>query len=104
MSTYILPPEVLQHLPDGYREDPGIWLVLPEPKLKEMQIWIRAEDWYPDELQKIVWYGEDGTGNIFGWDPDAHHAILWNPEDGSSPWKIGAVTELWQFVRNGYRD
>ena len=68
-----------------------------------MQVWIRAEDWYPSALDRIVWFGDDGTGNLLGWDPDALQAILWNPEDGDAPWKTGPVNELWRFIQNGYK-
>ena len=66
--------------------------------------WLRAEDWYPLQLQQIIWFGDDGAGNFFGWDPEAKAALLWNPEDGAEPSKRGSLDEVWQFVLNGYRD
>ncbi|MGF6243978.1 hypothetical protein P3T42_005743 [Paraburkholderia sp. GAS38] len=104
MSGVSRPAEIRDHLPQGYRIEPGAWLVLPDDKLTDMQVWIRAEDWYPSSLDRIVWFGDDGTGNLLGWDPDALQAILWNPEDGDAPWKTGPVNELWQFIQNGYKD
>ncbi|HWX01988.1 hypothetical protein [Collimonas sp.] len=104
MNSFDLPAEIQNKLPDGYQISPGVWLVLPETKLNEMQTWIRVEDWYPTVLHRIIWFGDDGTGNFLGWDPDALHAILWNPEDGDVPWKTGAVSSLWLFIQNDYRD
>ena len=103
MNLSSLPDEIKNNLPDGYQLTPGVWLVLPEQKLLEMQIWLRAEDWYPVSLEKIIWFGDDGTGNFLGWAPALSRAILWNPEDGESPWKTGTTKELWQFIQNGYK-
>jgi hypothetical protein len=109
MSTN-LPDEISKYLPAGYEPRQGVWLVLPETGgdgrdgIDTVNEWLRAEDWYPESLQKVIWFGDDGTGNFFGWDPQDATAILWNPEDGDNPLKTGAVSELWQFVLKGYRD
>jgi hypothetical protein len=105
-----LPEEISKHLASGYEVKPGIWLVLPATRqgqregIQEVNVWIKAEDWYPEALREVVWFGDDGTGNFFGWDATQDKAILWNPEDGEEPWKVGSVNYLWQFVLNGYRD
>lgn len=103
-----LPVDISEHLPNGYEPRQGVWLVLPETDEKRDGIdtvnsWLRAEGWYPQRLQHIVWFGDDGVGNFFGWDPVAEKSILWNPEDGPEPWRDGGVNELWQFVLNGYK-
>jgi hypothetical protein len=102
-----LPPEITKHLPDGFQPRQGVWFVLPELDAKHDGIatvnsWIRAEDWYPQSLQDVIWYGDDGVGNLFGWRPKKAQAILWNPEDGDRPFKIGTIQELWDFVSRGY--
>jgi hypothetical protein len=109
MDLIRLPQEVQVHLPAGYESSPGIWFVLPADNGAQRSIvaantWLRAEDWYPDSLQLVIWYGDDGVGNFFGWLPDLGEAILWNPEDGDEPWRQGSVSELWQFVLNGYSE
>lgn len=102
------PDDISQHMPSGYEPKQGVWLVLPERDgqcdgIDTVNSWLRAEDWYPQQLQHIAWFGEDGVGNFFGWDPVAIEAILWNPEDGPDPSRRGDVKELWQFVLNGYK-
>jgi len=104
-----LPTEISKHLPEGYEPEQGVWLVLPESDtvrdgIATVNSWIRAENWYPQSLQDVIWYGGDGTGNFFGWRPKLARAVLWNPEDGATPWKEGTVRELWDFVLNGYGD
>jgi hypothetical protein len=105
-----LPEEINRHLPNGYEAGSGVWLVLPENRLnqrdgiREVNGWLKAEDWYPESLRNVTWFGDDGTGNFFGWDADKAIAILWNPEDGDEPLKVGAVSDLWKFVLNGYSD
>lgn len=104
-----LPIEITKYLPDGYQPSHGVWLVLPEVDdirdgITKVNSWLRAEDWYPTSLQDVIWFGDDGTGNMFGWRVQNAKAILWNPEDGEIPWKEGSVNELWEFVLNGYRD
>ena len=104
-----LPPEITKHLPDGYQASQGVWFVLPESDAKHDGIatvnsWIRAEDWYPQSLQDVIWYGDDGVGNLFGWRPKTARAILWNPEDADRPFKEGTIQELWDFVSRGYND
>lgn len=100
-----LPAEVRKHLPTGYEAGSGVWLVLPASgsnAIVEVNSSLRSEDWYPSELEAVIWFGDDGTGNFIGWWPDKNHAVLWNPEDGNEPWKEGDVTQLWQFILNGY--
>ena len=104
-----LPDEITQHLPGGYQPEQGVWLVLPESDalrdgIAKVNSWIRAEDWYPESLQDVVWFGDDGVGNLLGWRPNLRRAVLWNPEDGAIPWKEGSVSSLWDFVLNGYTD
>ncbi len=104
-----LPTEITKHLPDGYQPSQGVWLVLPETDtvrdgITTVNSWLRAEDWYPKLFQDVIWFGDDGTGNMFGWRLKQQKAILWNPEDGETPWKEGNVKYLWQFVLNGYKD
>jgi hypothetical protein len=101
-----LPDEIVKHLPDGYQPKQGVWLVLPESDsvrdgISTLNSWIRSEDWYPQSLQDVVWFGDDGVGNLFGWRPELERAVLWNPED-ESPWKEGTVSELWKYVLDGY--
>ncbi|MCX7059265.1 MAG: hypothetical protein NTZ11_00045 [Gammaproteobacteria bacterium] len=102
-----LPPDVLQQLPAGYQANQGVWLVLPEPGqadrgIRAVNAWLRAEDWYPAELNAVVWFGDDGVGNFIGWRPEQGVAVLWNPEDGAAPWREGTVQELWAFIESGY--
>jgi hypothetical protein len=104
-----LPPEVTSNLPVGRLAPNGAWLVLPETDdtrdgIATVNSWLRAEDWYPETLQDVIWFGDDGVGNFFGWRPQQECAILWNPEDGDTPWREGAVIALWEFVLNGYKD
>jgi hypothetical protein len=102
-----LPTEVRNHLPGGYEAGQGVWLVLPASGsngIFEVNSFLRSEDWYPSELAAVIWFGDDGTGNLIGWKPDEAHAVLWNPEDGHEPWREGSVSEIWQFILNGYAD
>ena len=97
------------HLPRGYHPSPCVWLVLPEEatvgdSIVKVNESLRAEDWYPPVLEDVVWFGDDGTGNLFGWRPEQGIAVLWNPEDGEEPMKTGPVNTLWQYVLNGYKD
>jgi len=105
--TFDLPEQVVKYLPAGRHEGSGVWLVLPDSSDPQRSVaavnkWLRAEDWYPHELEHVVWFGDDGTGNFFGWDPLTRVALLWNPEDGAEPWRKGSVEELWRFVLTGY--
>src|SRR5687768_7827518 len=90
-----LPAEIVKHLPDGYQPKQGVWLVLPESDsmrdgIATVNSWIRSEDWYPQSMQDVIWFGDDGVGNLFGWRPKLERAVLWNPED-ELPWKEGTV-------------
>jgi hypothetical protein len=103
-----LPAEITEHLPGGYQPKPGIWLVLPQTAVVghgiiTLNSWIRANDWYPQSLQDVVWFGDDGVGNLLGWRPDLGVAVLWNPEDGA-PWKDGSVSDIWRFLLDDYDD
>ena len=105
----LLPQEVQTHLPMGRQATPGLWLVLPAADgqrdgIDTLNGWLRAQGWYPYALRQIVWYGDDGTGNLLGWDPDSRDAVLWNPEDGAVPWKRGSIEALWRFVLNRYSE
>src|SRR5678815_3932767 len=107
MEVAQLPESVRAHLPNGYEAGQGVWLVLPlsgDPQRSVLGInnWLPCEDWYPPKLASIVWFGDDGVGNMLGWDPEQSRAILWNPEDGDEPWRTGSVEELWAFIVNGY--
>jgi hypothetical protein len=109
MMHTALPTEIAEHLPDGYQPSQGVWLVLPDSDgirdgIATVNSWLRTEDWYPESLQDVIWFGDDGTGNMLGWRPQLGIAILWNPEDGETPWKQGSVKELWRFVVSGYKD
>ena len=97
-----LPAEVSEKLPAGLESSEGCWLVMPRDRLDSTNEWIRIEDWYPESLRYVIWFGDDGTGNFLGWNSSIESAILWNPEDGDDPIKIGSVQEIWAFVRNGY--
>jgi hypothetical protein len=103
-----LPEEVQSHLPEGQEASPGVWLVLPAAHgpfegIDRLNGWLRSQGWYPEALNHVVWFGDDGVGNILGWDPLTVDAVLWNPEDGV-PWRRGSVEELWRFVLGGYID
>jgi len=107
VSMMNLPEEITRHLPDGYQPKQGCWLVLPQTDkgrdgIATLNSWLRTQDWYPQALQAIAWFGDDGVGNLLGWNPGKSLAILWNPEDGASWWKEGSVAELWQFILGGY--
>ena len=102
-----LPDEVSRHLPQGHEPKPGVKLVLPmrgDGGIAAVNAWLRTEDWYPPSLDSVVWFGNDGTGNLFGWKPKERTAVLWNPADGETPRKEGGVEELWAFVLNHYTD
>src|SRR5687768_10583213 len=74
-----LPDEVSKHLPQGHEPTPGVKLVLPmhgAHGIAAVNEWLRAEDWYPSSLKSVVWFGDDGTGNLFGWKPKERTAIL----------------------------
>jgi len=103
-----LPADVVQYLPSGHEASPGVWLVLPQSgkdgrDIESVNAWLRAEDWYPAGLQDVVWFGDDGVGNFFGWRPKLAIAVLWNPEDGDEPFRVGSVSDLWNFVAAGYK-
>jgi hypothetical protein len=103
-----LPLEIQQHLPSGLECNSGAWFVLPAkhrvyPNIAELNSSLRKEDWYPKELGEIIWFGDDGTGNIIGWDDTPSIVILWNPEDGAEPWFKGTLKEVWEFILNGYQ-
>ena len=109
MNLTQLPQEVLSYLPQGHEVQHGVWLVLPaddgsQHSIASVNSWIRAENWYPQSLQSVIWFGDDGVGNFFGWNPGKQLAVLWNPEDGDEPMREGNVNELWQFVLNGYSE
>jgi hypothetical protein len=108
MELILLPEEVLAYLPGGYAPRQGVWLVLPmddgtQNSIVAVNSWMRELDMYPESLQSIIWFGQDGVGNILGWDPGRCRAILWNPED-EEPWREGSASELWQFILNDYSD
>jgi hypothetical protein len=101
-----LPPEITQHLPEGYQPSQGVWFVLPESDGKDgiatVNSWMHEQNWYPQSLQDVIWYGDDGVGNFFGWRPKTSRAVLWNPEDADKLFKEGTIQELWDFVLGGY--
>lgn len=102
-----LPAVVRAHLENGHRPSDGMWLVRPlengtQDCIQSMNQWLRGEEApYPAALADVIWFGDDGVGNIFGWSPSAHEALLWNPEDDEA-WRRGPVEEVWQFAMNGY--
>jgi hypothetical protein len=103
-----LPAEVLQHLPNGLGCNSGAWFVLPAehpvyPSIQKLNSSVKNEDWYPKELMDIIWFGDDGTGNLLGWDGSLSAVILWNAEDGVAPWFNGTFKEVWNFILNGYQ-
>ena len=100
-------PEIIRcHFPDGLLGPTSIWLVLPETSDKcgwdggavGVNAWFRSLEWYPPELMAIIWFGDDGIGNLLGWDPDAQEAVLWNPEDGADLQKRCGVEDLWRDI------
>lgn len=103
-----LPNEIKQHLPLGFNPGFGTWLVLPSEDqegrdgINTLNHWLREQDWYPVELGDILWFGDDGVGNLLGWDQTENIAVLWNPADGSECWHKSDVQSLWQFIQNGY--
>lgn len=103
-----LPNEIKQHLPLGFNSSLGTWLVLPSEDqegrdgINTLNRWLREQDWYPIELGDILWFGDDGVGNLLGWDQTENIAVLWNPADGSECWHKSGVQSLWQFIQNGY--
>jgi hypothetical protein len=66
---------------------------MPQERLESTNIWIRAEDWYPEALSEVIWFGDDGTGNFLGWKPSDALATMWNSED-EEPWKIGSNLDV----------
>ena len=69
-----------------------------------MNQWLRGEEaLYPAALADVIWFGDDGVGNIFGWSPAAREALLWNPEDEGA-WHRGSVEDVWRFAISGYRE
>ncbi|HEV2802595.1 MAG TPA: hypothetical protein VGW12_19135 [Pyrinomonadaceae bacterium] len=108
MELTRLPEDVLAYLPGGYEPQQGVWLVLPSDdgtrnSIVAVNSWMPDLDMYPESLGPVIWFGEDGVGNFLGWDPERGRAVLWNPED-EEPWREGTVSELWQFILNGYAD
>lgn len=63
---------------------------------------IRAEPNYPALLERVIWFGHDGIGNILGWDTSQESALLWNPYDNEPHWS-GSVAGLWQHILSGYK-
>ncbi len=107
MKALNLPEEITRHLPDGYEPKQGCWLVLPEADkgrdgIATLNTWLRSQPWFPPTLRTIVWFGDDGVGNLLGWDPQRSLAILWNPGDGTWCSKEGSIVEVWQFILGGY--
>jgi len=103
-----LPVEIQQHLPNGLECNYGAWFVLPlehqvYPSIENLNSSLRKEHWYPNELSKIIWFGDDGTGNLIGWDETLAVVLLWNPEDGVEPCFKGSFKEVWEFIQNGYQ-
>jgi hypothetical protein len=103
-----LPEKIRNHLPNGYQTKSGCWLVLPEASetrdgIITLNAWLREQDWYPVGLSDIIWFGDDGVGNLLGWKSEQEKVILWNPEDGDSPWKEGDLEEIWCYVLNDYK-
>lgn len=103
-----LPIEITTHLPDGYTFGVGTWLVLPSESnnevkgISELNVWLREQDWYPNELSDIVWFGDDGVGNMLGWVADESKAILWHPADGAEYWHKDTLENVWAFVKSDY--
>ncbi|AYD66101.1 hypothetical protein DVB37_20850 [Achromobacter sp. B7] len=103
-----LPAIVKEHFQDGYHPSEGLWLVRPldngtEDCIRRMNDWLRGEEApYPLALSDVIWFGDDGVGNVIGWNPINQQALLWNPED-EEPWHYGSVEEIWNFVQSGYQ-
>ncbi len=104
-----LPEVVRAHLEKGHCPSDGMWLVRPlenetQNCIRSMNRWLRGEEApYPAALADVIWFGDDGVGNIFGWSPAAGEALLWNPEDEEA-WHRGSVENVWQFVISGYAE
>ncbi len=102
-----LPNEIKEHLPEGYDSGLGTWLVLPSHDkdrqgINTLNKWLREQDWYPKELDSIIWFGDDGVGNILGWVQAEELVVLWNPADGAECWHKDTVINVWQFIKNEY--
>lgn len=103
-----LPNEIKAYLPDGYDAGLGTWLVLPSHDNNNMQgintlnKWLQEQDWYPEELDSIIWFGDDGVGNLLGWHQAEALAVLWNPADGVECWHKDTLNGMWSFIKNEY--
>ncbi len=103
-----LPEIIKQQMPKGLNAGHGTWLVLPSRDVGDRDginttnKWLREQEWYPEALQAIIWFGDDGVGNLLGWDKSSESAVLWNPADGSECWHKDSVESVWQFIKNDY--
>lgn len=101
----LLPEELTRHFRDGLLGPAHIWLVLPRTSdscgwdggAEGVNAWLPTLEDYPASLEHIVWYDDDGSGNMLGWDPATGDAVLWNPGD-DEPMKRGTVAALWRHV------
>ena len=102
-----LPNEIREYLPEGYDAGTGTWLVLPSHDsdrqgINTLNKWLREQEWYPRELDSIIWFGDDGVGNILGWLGSESCAVLWNPADGAECWHKDTLANVFAFIQNGY--
>lgn len=102
-----LPANISTHCPAGLKDHLGRWMVLPDDgqagwTIESINRDLRLEDWYLAELSSIVWFGDDGSGNILGYSPDDDHVILWNSEDGPEPWRKDTFDSIVEFIKNDY--
>lgn len=103
-----LPKEIKSYLPDGYNDGLGTWLVLPaesDSELKgiaDLNAWLREQEWCPNELSDIIWFGDDGVGNMLGWEAKSSKAVIWHPADGAECWHKDTLNNVWAFVKSDY--
>ena len=103
------PIEIRRYLPNGFKDEVGVWFVLPLNDIDPdrcgvitLNKWLKEQEWYPAKFESILWFGDDGVGNLLGWVAEKSSAILWNPADGCEYWYSGEITALWAFISNNY--
>ena len=100
-----LPADVAAQLAkeDGLQGPTGCPLLYSAKEMLRRNRLLKAEEWYPPSLRRLVLLGDDGCGNLIAYDTESAEGVLWNPADGT--WiqqRRKSVDEIWQFVKQIY--
>lgn len=105
-----LPDDVqLQYLKsNGFRGPTGCQMLYAFNSNEDTEIvrinkFIKSEEWFPEELSKLVIFGDDGCGGSIGFDYKLNSAVLWYTQDGAEYQETkNTVTEIWQEIESLY--